>query len=60
LSASLALWLNDIAVSWGALGIDRVVVQSIEQIAYGKLRTQRAYSNQRGFRFTFARWMDAG
>jgi lipopolysaccharide export system permease protein len=43
-----ALWLNDIAVSWGALGIDRVVVQSIEQIAYGKLRTQRAYSNQRG------------
>jgi lipopolysaccharide export system permease protein len=45
----LALWLNDVAVSWGALGIDRVVVQSIEQIAYGKLRTQRAYSNQRGF-----------
>jgi lipopolysaccharide export system permease protein len=44
----VALWLNDIAVSWGAIGIDRVVVQSIEQIAYGKLRTQRAYSNQRG------------
>jgi lipopolysaccharide export system permease protein len=44
----VALWLNDIAVSWGDVGVNRVIVQSIEQIAYGKLRTQRSYSNERG------------
>ncbi len=40
----VAVWLNDVAVSWGRKGVHRVVLQSIEQIVYGMLRTQRAYS----------------
>ncbi len=43
----VGVWMNDLAVSWGRKGMQRVVVQSIEQIAYGLLRTQRSYSNQR-------------
>jgi lipopolysaccharide export system permease protein len=39
-----AVWLNDVASSWGQRGIDRVVLQSLEQIAYGLLRTHRSYS----------------
>ena len=42
-----AVWLNDIASSWGQRGIDRVVLQSVEQIAYGLLRTHRSYSSPR-------------
>lgn len=42
------LWLNDIAVSWGSSGMDRVILQSVEQIAYGKLRTHKSYSNRQG------------
>ncbi|MBM3998102.1 MAG: YjgP/YjgQ family permease [Planctomycetes bacterium] len=44
----LAVWVNDVAVSWGTAGVHRVILQSIEQIVYGRLRTQRSYSNQRG------------
>lgn len=40
-----AVWLNDIAASWGQSGVHRVVLQSVEQIAYSMLRTQRAYSS---------------
>ena len=42
-----AVWLNDVAVSWGRRGIQRVVVQSVEQIAYGMLRTKRTYRTSR-------------
>ncbi len=35
------------AASWGQRGVDRVVLQSVEQIAYGLLRTQRVYSSSR-------------
>ena len=41
-----AVWLNDVAASWGRQGVQRVVLQSVEQIAYGMLRTQRAYSTE--------------
>ena len=34
-----AVWLNDVAVSWGRLGANRVILQSVEEIAYGMLRT---------------------
>lgn len=43
----VAVWLNDVAVSWGRRGIDRVILQSVEDIAYGMLRTQRSYSSNR-------------
>jgi lipopolysaccharide export system permease protein len=42
-----AVWLNDVAVSWGRRGIHRVVLQSVEQIVYGVLRTQKSYSTDR-------------
>ena len=42
-----AVWLNDVASSWGQRGMHRVILQSVEQIAYGMLRTHRAYSTER-------------
>jgi lipopolysaccharide export system permease protein len=49
--SGIAVWLNDVAVSWGTAGINRVVLQSLEQIVYGRLKTQRSYSNNRGLAF---------
>src|SRR4029079_408688 len=43
----VGVWLTDLAFSWGAVGAQRVVIQSVEEITYGMLRTQKAYSNQR-------------
>jgi lipopolysaccharide export system permease protein len=43
----VAVWLNDIAFSWGQAGVQRVVLQSVEEIAYGMLRTQRSFANSR-------------
>ena len=43
----IGVWLTDLAFSWGAVGVQRVVIQSVEEIAYGMLRTQRSYANQR-------------
>lgn len=43
----VGVWLTDLAFSWGAVGAQRVVIQSVEEIAYGMLRSQRAYANQR-------------
>ncbi|HIM29508.1 MAG TPA: YjgP/YjgQ family permease [Planctomycetes bacterium] len=42
------LWLNDVAVSWGETGMNRVILQSVEQIAYSRLRTHKSYSNSHG------------
>jgi lipopolysaccharide export system permease protein len=42
-----AVALNDIAVSWGQGGIERVIIESFEEIAYGKLRTSRSFKNDR-------------
>jgi lipopolysaccharide export system permease protein len=41
----LAVWLNDIAVSWGRHGVQRVLLEAVEEIAYSMLRTQRSYSS---------------
>jgi lipopolysaccharide export system permease protein len=43
----VAVWLNDVAFSWGQAGVQRVVLQSVEEIAYGMLRTQRSFANPR-------------
>ncbi len=45
----LAVWLNDIAFSWGAPGINRVVLLSLEEIVYGWLSKQGSYSTPNGF-----------
>ncbi|MEX2188450.1 MAG: LptF/LptG family permease [Pirellulales bacterium] len=42
-----SLWLNDMAVSWGRDGIRRVIIESVEEIAYNMLRAQRSYGNNR-------------
>lgn len=44
-----AVWLNDVAYSWGKPGIKRVVTHSIEQVAYGFLQSQGAYTSDNGF-----------
>jgi lipopolysaccharide export system permease protein len=43
----LVVGLNDVAVTWGRDGVKRVVLESLEQIAYGMLRTNRSYSGER-------------
>lgn len=45
----LAVWLNDIAFSWGRPGINRVVMHSFEQVAYSYLSSQGSYSSAQGF-----------
>jgi lipopolysaccharide export system permease protein len=39
-----AVWLNDLADSWGRAGVRRVAIECFEQIAYGILRNQRPLS----------------
>jgi lipopolysaccharide export system permease protein len=43
----LAVWLNDVAFSWGQAGIQRVILQSVEEITYGTLRTQRSFATSK-------------
>ncbi len=38
-----AVALNDLAVSWGRLGVQRVFVESLEEVIYGQLRLHRSY-----------------
>ncbi len=39
----VAVWLTDIAASWGTPGMHRVVMHSIEEIVYSALRSQKIY-----------------
>ncbi|TWT86929.1 putative permease YjgP/YjgQ family protein [Pseudobythopirellula maris] len=39
-----AVLLNDVAVSWGRMGVQRVFVESIEEIALSQLRLHGSYS----------------
>ena len=38
------VWLNDIAVSWGRIGMRRVVFESFEEIVYRRLESQRTFA----------------
>jgi lipopolysaccharide export system permease protein len=40
----VALVLNDVAVSWGRLGVQRVFLSSIEEVMYGQLRMRHTYN----------------
>jgi lipopolysaccharide export system permease protein len=42
----VTVWLNDLAVSWGRNGIQRVAIEAVEEIAYGMLSTKRAYHSK--------------
>jgi lipopolysaccharide export system permease protein len=39
----VTVWLNDLAAYWGRLGVQRVLVRAVEEIAYGMLRTERQF-----------------
>jgi lipopolysaccharide export system permease protein len=39
------VWLNDAGVAWGRAGAQRVVIESVEEIAYSMLRTQKRYAS---------------
>ncbi len=39
------VWLNDVAVSWGRKNMRRVVVESVEEIVYGMLRSNRSFTS---------------
>ncbi len=45
----VTVYLNDLAVSWGRNGVQNVVVESVEEIAYGMLRTQKCYAVPNSF-----------
>jgi lipopolysaccharide export system permease protein len=36
--------LNDLAMSWGYHGVQRVIIDGLEDIAYGMLRSQKSFS----------------
>lgn len=38
------VWINDLAVSWGKTNVRRVVVESVEEIAYSMLKSQRSFT----------------
>lgn len=40
----VAVALNDVAVSWGRLGVQRVFLASIEEVMYGQLRMRHTYN----------------
>ncbi|MCR9292116.1 MAG: LptF/LptG family permease [bacterium] len=44
----VAVWINDVAFSWGKPGINRVIMHSIEQVVYGFLSTQGSYTSEKG------------
>lgn len=44
--SAFTLWVNDLAWSWGYHGMQRVVIEAGEEIAYSMLRTQRSYSSK--------------
>ena len=44
-----AVYVSDLAVSWGRPGVNRVVMMSIEDIAYRVLQAQHSYTSDQGF-----------
>ncbi len=41
-----AVLLNDTAVSWGRLGVQRIFIESFEEVVYGRLDTRGSFSNK--------------
>ncbi|QDT69576.1 putative permease YjgP/YjgQ family protein [Planctomycetes bacterium MalM25] len=39
-----AVALNDLAVSWGRLGVQRVIIESLEEVIYRQLELHRSYA----------------
>lgn len=49
LLSPVAVMVSDLAVSWGRPGVNRVVLMSIEDIAYRVLQSDRHYKSEHGF-----------
>ncbi len=49
LFSPFAVWMMDLAASWGEPGIQRVIVGQIEQVAYHTLKMTNSYSSSSGF-----------
>lgn len=49
LLSPVAVYLNDVAVSWGRPGAKQVMMRSIEDVVYRMLRAQRSFSSPKGF-----------
>ena len=44
LASFAGVYVNNLAVSWGKRGQDRVVIESVEDILYGQLKIRRTFS----------------
>jgi lipopolysaccharide export system permease protein len=44
-----AVWINDLAVSWGSPGVEKVILRSLEEVLYNRLRARRSYETDKGF-----------
>lgn len=42
----VSFWLNDVAVTWGQGGVQRVAIEALEEIAYSTLRSQKSFSSK--------------
>ena len=40
------IWLNDIAITWGATGVQSVIAESVEEVVFRKLKTERSFRNK--------------
>jgi len=49
LLSPVAVYVSDLAVSWGRPGVNRVVLMSIEDIAYRVLQSEHTYTSEQGF-----------
>ncbi len=49
LFSPFAVWMMDLAVSWGRPGIQQVIIAHIEEVAYHTLRSTSSYSSGNGF-----------
>ena len=46
LSVSLGMiWLNDVAITWGASGMRSVIAESVEDVVFRLLKTERSFRN---------------
>lgn len=54
LFSPFAVWMMDLAASWGEPGIQRVIISQIEQVAYHTLKTTNCYSSSSGFSISVA------
>lgn len=39
------IWLNDVAITWGASGMQSVIAESVEEVVFRLLKTERSFRN---------------